>query len=162
MFYDWICFVVMLGIAVAYGMQAVASSHGVRGAITQGVVVTLLQLLLACYVLLLHPSIDSLENAQTSVQMSCEGASTLFLIPLLSSDVVAMGESLAFPAFLLAMAAVFIPILTTIYESFFARFINWCARGGGLRKLCSAVLEAIYSTCIPRFAHALRSLILTT
>ena len=55
-FYDLICFVVMLGIAVAYGMESIASEHGDQGVITQGVVVLFLQLVLACYVFVLRPA----------------------------------------------------------------------------------------------------------
>jgi len=143
--YDFICYLVLLAIAVAYGMEAYASEYGTDGAIAQGMTVVCLQLLLAVYIFVLRPSIDRIENAQNWIQMACEGTSTLLLVlPLLAPDL-SSAESQAFTGFLLALFAVFIPIFVTLYETFLVPIINWWANGGKLSELFATIIEIFYS-----------------
>jgi hypothetical protein len=140
-FYDFICFVVMQGLAVAYGLEAVVETY--NAGLEQALVVTGLQLVMAVYVFVVRPSIDRLENSQTGIQFVLEGLSTGLLVLPLFMDV--SQEDSALLAFLCALGACLFPILTTLYDTFIVPLAAWVAAGGGLGSFGTTLLEIIWS-----------------
>jgi len=140
-FYDFICFVVMQGLAVAYGLEAVVETY--TAGLEQALVVTGLQLVMAVYVFVVRPSIDRLENSQTGIQFVLEGLSTGLLVLPLFMDV--SQEDSALLAFLCALGACLFPILTTLYDTFIVPLAAWVAAGGGLGSFGTTLLEIIWS-----------------
>ena len=118
----------------------------------QAISVLSLQMGLALYVFVLRPSVDRLENVQNWLQMGFEGAATfLLLLPLFVPDVPVSTSSVA--AFFGTLIAVFIPILTKLYDVLIVPLVAWRADGGTLASLGPLLVATIIA--IPACAHTL-------
>ena len=156
--YDFVCYVVMLILAVAYGLEDLAQRNGPDGQLAQAITVVSLQFGLALYIFVLRPSIDRLENVQNWLQMACEGTATfLLLVPVFFPSV--GQESTAFTAFIGTLVAVLIPILTKVYDMIVVPIVAWYDAGGGLWSLvttCAGFIWAIPGCACPPWSHAAR------
>jgi hypothetical protein len=151
-FYDFVCYMVMLALAVVYGLENVVAERGEGAQRAQAISVLSLQMGLALYVFVLRPSVDRLENVQNWLQMGFEGAATfLLLLPLFVPDVPVSTSSVA--AFFGTLIAVFIPILTKLYDVLIVPLVAWRADGGTLASLGPLLVATIIA--IPACAHTL-------
>jgi len=151
--YDFVCYVVMLVLAVAYGLEDLAQRNGPDAQLAQAITVVSLQFGLALYIFVLRPSIDRLENVQNWLQMACEGTATiLLLVPVFFPSV--GQESTAFTAFIGTLVAVLIPILTKVYDMIVVPIVAWYDAGGGLWSLvttCAGFIWAIPGSILSYF-----------
>jgi hypothetical protein len=144
-FYDLFSIALMLGLGVAFGLEDVASRAN-WGAITQAVIVFSLQACLTLYVLMLCPSIDRIDNFQTWVQLMLEATATFLLLsPLISgSEPSGTAAKLSvFIALIIALVAVFLPVLNKIYEVIVVPFIEWFLAGADCRKLIALLVHRV-------------------
>jgi len=144
-FYDLFSIALMLGLGVALGLEDVASQAN-WSAITQAVIVFILQACLALYVLMLSPSIDRIDNFQTWVQLMLEATATFLLLSPLISGSEPSGNTAklsAFVALILALLAVFLPVITRIYDVVVVPFIEWVLAGADCRKLIALLVHMV-------------------
>lgn len=119
MFYDFVCFIAMLGIAVLCGLGDFIGEHGGPAAsLAQAVVIFLLQGGLVVFIVIVRPSIDRMERLQNMLQVGFEAAATgLLLMPLIFPGLIDSSALTAFGGFLAAMVAVLLPALFKLWDS---------------------------------------------
>jgi len=140
-FYDFASFFCMLCLGVAYGMEEWAGTYGRQ--VEQSIAVISIQFGLCLYILLIRPSVDRLEGTISGIQLAVEGSATLAL--LLALVFPELQASLLETAFLLALAAVGIPMLTIIYDSILCPVINAITSVRSCSDLRTAVINFLYT-----------------
>jgi len=144
-FYDLFSIALMLSLGVAFGLEDLAAG-ATWSAVTQAVIVFILQLCLTLYVLMLCPSIDRIDNFQTWLQLLLEACSTLFLLsPLMSGSEPSSNEAKlsSFIALIVALIAVFLPVINKIYDVVVVPLIEWILAGADCRALIAVLVHMI-------------------
>jgi len=140
-FFDFAFFLGMLSLGVAYGMEDWAENHG--QVVEQGIAVIAIQFGLCFYILCIRPTVDRLGGTLDAIQLAVEGSATFMLVLVFVFPDRAV--SLMELSFLLALAAVGIPMILIYYDSILCPLVKAMLTVRSCSSLRTAVVEFVAS-----------------